>query len=286
MCRWLCPLVIFALSTSVLVHSQVRDEKPVTFEVASVKVNNSGSFAKEIGPAPDGRFHATNVLARDLIAFAYGISQDATAVRIVSVPSSVDDERYDVNAKVTGAWTLDQMREMVRAMMTDRFKLVAHHETRDMPIYVLVVASEKAPRLRRSQVDQAACEARRAAIQRREPVPPPVPGAIPICGSGRTIPGAITAIGFPIESLSGSLGRFVDRVVTNDTRLTGLWDFELTWTPEQLPQVPLGAPPINVDLNGPSVFTALQEQLGLKLDSRRGPVDVVVIDHIERPTQD
>src|SRR5262249_41968422 len=96
MYRWLCLLVIVALGTPVLVHSQAHDEKPVTFEVASVKVNNSGSFAKEIGPAPDGRFHATNVAARDLIAFAYGISQDSTAVRIVSVPRWVDDERYDV----------------------------------------------------------------------------------------------------------------------------------------------------------------------------------------------
>jgi uncharacterized protein (TIGR03435 family) len=171
-------------------------------------------------------------------------------------------------------------------MLADRFKLAAHHETRDMPIYALVIASDKAPRLRRSQVDQAACEARRAAIQRREPVPPPVPGAIPICGTGRTNPGTITAVGFPIESLSSSLGRFVDRVVTNNTSLTGLWDFELTWTPEQLPQLTVGAPSINVDPNGPSIFTALQEQLGLKLDSRKGPVDVVVVDHVERPTQD
>jgi uncharacterized protein (TIGR03435 family) len=282
--RQLSSVALFALiGIAVNLHAA---QKPPAFEVASVKVNNSGTFAKEIGPAPDGRFHATNVPARDLIAFAYGISQDSTAVRIVSAPRWVDDERYDVNAKVSGAWTPDQMREMVRAMLTDRFKLAAHHETRDMPMYALVVVSEKASHLRRSQVDQAACEARRAAIQRREPVPPPVPGAIPICGTGRTNPGSITAVGFPIESLSSSLGRFVDRVVTNDTRLTGLWDFELTWTPEQPPQVPPGAPPINVDLNGPSIFTALQEQLGLKLDARKGRVDVLVIDHVERPTPD
>jgi uncharacterized protein (TIGR03435 family) len=281
--RWFA-LVLFA--APVLLHGQAPEQKPLTFEVASVKANTSGGFAKEIGPAPDGHFHATNVPPRDLIAYAYGISQDSTSNRIVGAPKLVDDERYDVNAKVTGAWTPDQMREMVRAMLMDRFKLAAHRETREMPMYALVVASENAPRLRRSHVDQAACEARRAAIQRREPVPPPVAGAPPICGSGRTNPGTITAIGFSIESLSSSLGRFVGRVVTNKTNLTGLWDFDLTWTPEQATQLAPGAPPIAIDPNGPSIFTALQEQLGLKLDSTKGPVDVLVIDHVERPTPD
>src|SRR5262252_3751009 len=130
-------LVVMLIAFGARVRAQSANQRPLAFEVASVKTNNSGSFAKEIGPAPDGRFHATNVPARDLIAFAYGISQDSTAVRIVSVPRWVDDERYDVNAKVSGAWTLDQMREMVRAMLTDRFKLAAHHETRDMPMYAL-----------------------------------------------------------------------------------------------------------------------------------------------------
>ncbi|HET9832913.1 MAG TPA: TIGR03435 family protein, partial [Vicinamibacterales bacterium] len=126
-------VVVGLLVVASHLQAQSVDQKAPAFEVASVKVSNSGSFAKEIGPAPDGRFHATNVPARDLIAFAYGISQDSTAVRIVGVPRWVDDERYDVNAKVGGAWTLDRMREMVRAMLTDRFKLAAHHETRDMP---------------------------------------------------------------------------------------------------------------------------------------------------------
>jgi len=261
-------------------------QAPLAFEVASVKPNNSGGFAKEIGPAPGGRFRAMNVSTRDLIAFAYGIAQNSPAIRILGAPRWVDDNRYDINASVTGAWTPDQMREMVRTMLVDRFKLVAHGETRDMPTYALVVASERAPRLRRSEVDQAACNERRAAIQRREPVPPPVPGAPPICGTGRTIPGTISAIGLSIESLSTSLARFVDRIVTNRTTLTGLWDFELTWTPDQLPELPPGAPPINVDPNGPSIFTALQEQLGLKLESTRGPVDVVVIDTVEKPTPD
>jgi uncharacterized protein (TIGR03435 family) len=279
-------LLLLAVGAPVLLRGQASDQKPLAFDVASIKLNSSGGVAKEIGPAPDGHFHATNSPARDLIAFGYGVSQDGAAVRIVGAPRWVDDERYDVNAKVTGAWTPEQMREMVRTMLTDRCRLVAHRETRDMPTYSLVMASDRSTGLRRSQVDQSACDARRAAIRRREPVPPPVPGAAPICGSGQTIPGTITGVGFSIESLSTSLGRFVDRVVANNTRLDGLWDFELRWTPEQLSPVPPGAPAINVDPNGPSIFTALQEQLGLKLESTRGPVDIVVIDHVERPTPD
>ena len=279
-------VLVFLVAAPTLLRGQaLSDQKPLAFEVASVKANNSGGFAKEIGPAPDGHFHATNVPPRDLIAFAYGISQDSSSFRIIGQPKLVDDDRYDINAKVAGAWTIDQMREMVRTMLSERFRLVAHRETREVPTYALVVASDKASRLRRSHVDQAACEARRAAIQRRDPVPPPVPG-VPICGTGRTNPGTITAIGFSIESLSTSLGRFVDRLVTNNTNLTGLWDFELTWTPEQVPQVSPGVPPVNVDPSGPSIFTALQEQLGLKLEATRGVVDVLVVDRVDRPTPD
>lgn len=258
----------------------------LAFEATSVKPNNSGSFARELGPAPGGHFRAINVPTRDLIAFAYGVSQDVASFGIVSVPKWVEDERYNVDANVPGTWTPDQMREMVRTMLADRFKLLAHRESRDLPEYSLVVAADKAPKLHRSQVDEAACNERRAAIQRREPIQPPVPGAPPICGTGRTSLGTITAVGFSIDSLSMALTRFAGRIVTNNTKLTGLWDYELTWTPEQVPATPPGAPAINIDPNGPSIFAALQEQLGLKLGATHGPVDVIVIDHVERPTED
>jgi uncharacterized protein (TIGR03435 family) len=265
---------------------QAGSAKAPAFEAASVKQNKSGDWRRAMGPAPGGRFTATNVPARDLIAYAYGISQDSVSFRIVGGPKWINEDRFDVNAAVTGPWTPAQMREMMRTLMADRFALAAHAETRDMPTYTLAAVPNQAFRLRRSVVDEAACQRRREAIQRREAVPPPVPGAPPICGTARTIPGTITAVGGSMPSLASTLGQFVNRSVVDRTELSGLFDFELKWTTDTIPQVPADAPPLNIDPNGPSIFTALQEQLGLKLESTRGPVDVVVIDRVQRPTAD
>ncbi len=89
-----------------------------------------------------------------------------------------------------------------------------------------------------------------------------------------------------MDALTSTLSPFVSRVVTDRTGLAGLFDFELKWTPDVIPQVPPDAPPLNIDPNGPSIFTALQEQLGLKLESTRGTVDVVIIDRVEKPALD
>ena len=273
-----------ALAIAVLAV-RVAAGQALAFDAASVKPNKSGDWRKQIGPAPGGRFTSTNAPLRDLIAFAYGVSQDSSGFRIAG-PKWIDDDRFDIVANVSGTWTPDQMRDMVRTLLADRFKLSAHRESRELPTYALVVASNRPLGVRRSQVDQAACDARRAAIQRREPVPPLQPGAAPICGTGRTIPGMITAIGGSMSTLASTLGQFVGRSVSDRTQLSGLFDFELKWTPDVIPQVPPDGQPLNIDPNGPSIFTALQEQLGLRLESTRGPVDVIVIDRVEHPSED
>ena len=96
----------------------------------------------------------------------------------------------------------------------------------------------------------------------------------------------MTAGGYALADVARNLSSFTGRIVLDKTGLTGTFDLDLTWTPDQIPQGPLppGAPPI--DPNGPSIFTAVQEQLGLKLDSQKGPVEVLVIDRAERPTAD
>jgi len=247
-------------------------QTPLSFEVASVKLNRSGDSRKQIGPAPGGRFIASNNTLRDLIPYAFRLPQAQAGFRIVGGPKWIDDDRFDIVASVNGTWTPPQMSEMLQTLLVDRFRLSAHRETRELPTYALVVTSQNS-RLRRSVVDQAACDARRAAIQRREPVPAPAPGAPPICGTGRTIPGSISAVGGSMDSLAMTLASFVGRVVIDRTAMSGLYDFELNWTAE-------------IDQNGPSIFTALQEQLGLKLESTRGPVDVIVIDRVDHPTED
>ena len=101
-------------------------------------------------------------------------------------------------------------------------------------------------------------------------------------------PGHVTAGGVPLAPLMQLLSMSSGRVVIDKTGLEGNYDIDLTFTPDRLPQgtPPPGAPPISIDPNGPSLFTALQEQLGLKLESQRGPVEVLVIDHVERPALD
>ena len=250
-----------------------------------MKLNTSGDWRKSIGPAPGGRFIAINNTLRDLLPFAFGVPQVMAGIRILGGPKWIDEDRYDITASVSGTWTPQQMSDMLRALLADRFALVAHRETREMPMYALIAASTN-PRLRRSEIDQAACDARRAAIQRREPVPPIPPGSKPVCPTGRTVPGSITAVGWSLDAFATTLSPWVGRVIVDRTQLSGLFDFELTWTPDQTIRVSGDAPPIAIDPNGPSIFTALQEQLGLKLESARGPIDVVVIDSVRRPNPD
>src|SRR5262245_8658679 len=139
-------------------------QAPSAFEAASVKINDSGDLRRSIGPAPGGRFLATNSTLRALVAFAFSIPQDAAGFRFVGGPKWFDDQHFDINAKVSGSWTPQQISEMLRSLLIDRFKLAAHRETREMPTYALIKVSQAlGPQLRPSDIDQAACDARRAA---------------------------------------------------------------------------------------------------------------------------
>ena len=256
------------------------------FEVASIKINTSGDTAKAMGPEPGGRFGARNVPLRDLLAIAYGIPPTFAGVRVGGGPSWIDAARFDVQAKAEGELPPAQIALRVRALLADRMGVTAHWERRDLPVYVLELAKRDrsfGPSLRRSIID---CNALRETARRRAAgVAPPRGGGV--C-TGRSIPGSITGSALTIDTLANSLARFAGRIVQNDTGLSGSYDFELHWTPapEQIPPLPPGVPPPQFDPNGPSLFTAIQEQLGLKLDARRGPVDVLVVDSAVRPMPD
>jgi uncharacterized protein (TIGR03435 family) len=183
---------------------------------------------------------------------------------------------------------------MLQDLLEDRFKLRAHRETREMPIYALALArsdGKLGEGLRVSTVDCAAMRGRGRGGRMGPPGGrgdgPPPPGERPQCGM-RVAPNQVMAGGVSLTQLTQMLSQFTQRIVIDRTGLTGNFDIDLTFTPDRLPQgpPPPGAPPINIDPNGPSLFTALQEQLGLKLDSERAPVEVLVIEHVERPTPD
>jgi uncharacterized protein (TIGR03435 family) len=175
---------------------------------------------------------------------------------------------------------------MVRTLLSDRFKLVIRNETPEMPIYALIVAradGRLGTQLRPSNVD---CAALFAAAKARGEAPAPTTNGRPTCGT-RTTRGSMMTTGVAMADFARNLGPFTGRPVVDKTGLTGVYDLDLTWTPEEAPPGPDGTltqrPPSN---DGGSLYTAVQEQLGLKLDAQRGPVDVLVIDSVERPIQD
>ena len=220
------------------------------FEVASVKLNTSGENRALFGNAPGGRFNATNVPLRSLVAAAYNSQPGAP----------------------------DNVFMMLRTLLIERFKLVTHRETRELTLYELVLArSDKklGPQLRPTVVD---C----VPARRGGPPPAPQPNGRPSCGMLGGA-GRIAGGGADIGQLAAQLSRLLNSTVLDKTGLSGQYDVDLTFTPELLSAG--GPPPPGVDPDGPSVFTALQEQLGLKLQSSRGPVDVLVIDHVEHPTE-
>ena len=269
--------------------AQAATGAPAEFEVASVKPNKGGDNRVMLGMQPGGRFTGTNVSLRQLMTLAYRVQP----FQVVNAPGWVDSDRFDIAAKGNGNPTPEAVQGMIRGLLADRFGLVTHTETRDMPIYALMLAradGRLGPRLKESTTD---CQALLGRGRAGGPPPPPSPGSpsangpMP-CGM-RIGPGALTAGGMALTQLATSLAPMTGRVIEDRTGLSASYDFELSWTPDQgmgpggpLRDVP--APPSSD--GGGSLFTAIQEQLGLKLESTRGQVTVVVVDKISPPTPD
>src|SRR5688572_7381806 len=256
------------------VHGQAPDVAAPTFEVASVTPNKSASPNTNYGIEGE-RFTADNTKGKELILLTYNVHD----LPIVGAPDWIDKERYDIVAKAYSQLKSGAMPVETRQLLAERFGLRVHNETRELPIYALVIASPDetlGPAIRRVEVDRCPQAAVQAAARARsgQPRPPVAPGQRPGCGlfyNRGSLRGGSIGLGPLVSRLSPIVGR----VVIDRTSLTGLFDFDLTWAPEAGP-----------DASGPSIFTALQEQLALKLESTRGPVDVLVIDHVEPPAPD
>jgi uncharacterized protein (TIGR03435 family) len=255
------------------------------FEVATVRQNRATTGPSNWERLPGGQFRATRVPLRNLIRIAYGqewiwrIEQ-----QMIGVPGWVESDRFDIEAKAAAEFTVDpdgQTREhfaMLRTLLEQELKLQAHVEQRAMPIYELVVSSKDGtlgPDLTPSSID---CR----------PKDPPAP-ADPACAGVGTARAGVAVRGRPIRFLVGFLNinvTAVDRIVIDRTGLDGVFDMRLQWIPPyQFGPGGASVPSPDVD-TGPSLQTALQEQLGLKLQPMRAPVDVLVIDHIERAARE
>jgi uncharacterized protein (TIGR03435 family) len=247
------------------------------FDVVSVKLNNSPNAQQSLRVTP-GRASATNIPLRTIIQFAF----QAQKHELVNAPAWIDVERFDILATAPPSSSIEQMRVMLRNMLVYRFKLVARKEKREIPIYALVLSrrdGKVGPNMKASEVDCTANASRGIdQIQTARPVDPEKRCQIlPMFGEGRFI-----GRGLHMENIASALNNLVDRPIFDKTGLSGPFEFDLKWTPDALAQVNTGT----ADVNGPSLFTAMQEQLGLKLDSQRDQADVLVIDRVERPTPD
>jgi len=253
------------LAFALFIGATVLAQAPA-FEVASIKTNRSGDAHGSIAYQAGGLFSATNVPLAQLLDAAYQVQ----TFQIVDAPVWTNADRFDIAAKApssTGAVPANLRSPstiaMLRALLAQRFKLSVHQEVRERPIYVLAVTAPNGtlgPQLQRTA--ESDCN-------QRTP-----------CPSLQFKADGLVGHGVPLTELIDPLIQIMNRPVVDHTALTGRFDFTLEWTPEPLtatdqPSASLGA----------SIFTAVKEQMGLTLESGRGPVDVLVIDHIERPTE-
>jgi len=257
-------LLALSAATAVPLASQTP-----SFEVVSVRPNMSGESDSQQWTFVNGRFTGINVTVRMLLMTGYGQPQPLPDYLIVGGPDWIGSARFDVVATAENGAALPLL---LRQLVEDRFKVRAAFQKRNMPIYELILSTKGGslgPAIRRNNGD---CDGRATG-------PPCV---------GQIRPGLITGRGLTMERIASALARVmpsVGRPVIDRTGLVGAFDFSLSWTPDQaVTNCTPGIP--TIDPNGPSIFTALQEQLGLKLEAARGPVEVLVIDSVERPTPD
>lgn len=303
-------LLLMALS-SPRSHAQTAPGTPpesaashsYTFEVASIKPDKSAGQMMRLMFSPGG-FNGVNILLEDLVKLAYNTEEK----QVIGAPGWLNSDHYDVEAKMDNE-TADAVhkmseedahaarRQMLQALLADRMKLVVHRETREQPIYELVVAKGGLK------------------IQEAKPgdtYPNGIKGPDGVAHGGmmRMGRGEVTGQGLPVSSLARLLTMQLGRTVVDKTGLSGKYDFTLHWTPDESqgrmfrgpgpgpgagsaagggaagagPGAASSADNSSAD-SGPTIFTAIQEQLGLKLESSKGPVDVIVIDHVERPSE-
>ena len=241
----LAVLTVLAL----VAHGQVWD-------VASIRPNRSGATDSNLDSAPGGRLTATNITVREMVRLAYGVKD----YQIERAPGWLDSDRFDINAKAASLkrTNLEEEQALIRALLEDRFRLATHRATKQDSVYLLVIA-KTGPKLAPHN-DGTGAKTRKG------------------CGH-------LAGTRLTLDTIATVLSRQLDRDVLNRTELPGKYDFELDWTPDSGPCPVTDAtgtstePPVR-----PSLFTAIQQQLGLRLESAKGPVEMLVIDHVEHPS--
>jgi len=291
MARLLAALLTTAVAAALAAAtvSAQTDTRPA-FAVATIKKNTSGDAARGMRLQPGGRIVVTNQPLRQLITFAYSLQPQ----QLVGGPSWLDTDRFDITAQAEGnisptppGGPPGPAQLMMQRLLAERFGLVVHSESRELPVYALTVArpdGRLGPRIKPAATD---CLALMTQAPGGVPVQAPrLPDGRPACGvtrdgTGRVMAGGTTMTMLAISMLTGPAGR----LVVDRTGLTGAYDFDFEFAMDPAPGAappPGGATAVS---DRPGLFTALEEQLGLKLQATRAPIDVTVIDRVTPPTE-
>jgi uncharacterized protein (TIGR03435 family) len=246
-----------------IVSAQTQSD--TAFDVASVKRVTEPGMIYGIRPIePSGRFYAI-ITVYDLVRVAYGTSGQLVEAQIIDAPSWAKTDRFEINATVAGEFSQDGFLANMRALLTERFKLRVRKETRQLPVYDLVLerAGQTGPRLRRSD-GQCLTDPKEVAADLRR-----------ACGFKRVTATSISALGIELDGFAHGVSTRpeVQRVVRDRTGLSGRFDIDVEFMPE--PDAPAAA-----------FFTAFKEQLGLRFQSASGPLDAYVIERLEPPSPD
>ena len=278
----LLPVVCASLAATALAAQET------SFDVASIRPSQS-TQSSEIRPTPFGRFTATNATVRSLVLRAYGLVD----AQLIGAPAWLNTERYDIEARAAAAPSdgPEALLPMVRTLLAERFKLAAHPDTRELPAYALTFARrdrQLGPQIRATQTD---CTG--ATTLTADEVRAAVRDGWPPCGmsyfvnftttgaNGNNVKLRVRRSAITMPALATALQPTVDRPVVDQTGLNGRFDVEYSYAPQ--PSTPGVESVFGPD--APALFVALEEQLGLKLESRRMSVPVLVIDSIDRPSE-
>jgi len=238
-------------------------DAPAVFEVASIKPSPTDRGPGKLFTVRGRQVISVNTTVNDLMMFAYGVHPR----QINAGPAWAESERYDITAQpeAAGQPNQDQMRAMFQKLLADRFKLTFHRENKELPVYAIVVGSTAHK------------------MTKNDSNPNGLPSLL-LRGLG-LLPATNATMGDFAGVLQAAI---LDRPVVDKTGLQGRYDFTLTWTPDETQFTSMGIrvpPPSGAADAPPGLFTAMQEQLGLKLDSTRAPVEVLVIDRLEKPSE-
>jgi uncharacterized protein (TIGR03435 family) len=255
---------LLVISIAAWAQAPAPDSSALRFEVASLKSSPPGGRGGGIRPSPGGeRYLATGIPLQLLMMVAYRVKAD----QITGGPSWTLTDRWDMNAKAERPSTVEELHTMLENLLADRFQLRFHREFKELPVYALTV--DKGGQKLTPHEAQSAGD-------------PWIDQSI-----DQVVSVKMKATSVPMDYFVWRLGQVLDRPVIDLTKLKGGYDFNLAYTRDLPPGLTEGAM-LNgapIDTSGPTIFQALRQQLGLRLDAQKGPVEVLVIDHVEKPTE-